>query len=117
MSSSNTNKLPVSVDNSSCDKGEVGNPEVQTLRAIHQVKLIDIADEGEPANRLPNGTYGFTNAPQDEAPIFCQKMFQIFEVHKTSEGEVLIIGFISETEAQQLATTKDEFVSIELRSE
>ncbi len=92
-------------------------PEIQTLRALHQVKLVEETDEGGAAEELPNGVYGFTYSPQEQSPVFSKRMFQIFEVHKTLDGEVQIIGFISETDAQKLAAKTEEFISIHLYPE
>lgn len=91
--------------------------EVETLRAIHQVKLIEPKDEGVAIETLPGGVFGFTYSPQEQSPLFSIKMFQIFEVHKTIAGEVQIIGFISAEEAQKLADPHEEFVSIQLYPE
>ncbi len=91
--------------------------DIQTLRALHQVRLIDEKEEGFPIDALANGVYGFTYSPQEQSPIFSNRMFQIFEVHKTLSGEVQIIGFISDDDAQKLAGKIEEIVSLELYPE
>lgn len=90
---------------------------IDALRAINQVRLIDEKDEGTPIESLPNGTYGFTYSPQEQSPIFRAKMFQIFEVHKTLEGEAQIIGFVTEDDLKALGKSGNEFVSISLYPE
>src|SRR5690348_7930864 len=62
------------------------NAELDRLRAEHQVRLIDPNDEGMSFEKLPVGVYGFSYAPQQESPLFGNKMYQNFEVHKLPDG-------------------------------
>jgi hypothetical protein len=75
----------------------------EALRAIHQVELVSEADEGSGVAHLPNGVYGYSCAPQLESPLFRKKIFLSFEVHKLLDGQVHIIGFVTEAEAAQLS--------------
>jgi hypothetical protein len=76
--------------------------ELEALRAIHQVELVSETDEGSGITHLPNGVYGYSCAPQLESPLFRKKIFRSFEVHKLLDGQVHIIGFVTEAEAAQL---------------
>lgn len=76
------------------------NTELDRLRAEHQVMLIDSNDEGTSFEQLPVGVYGFSYAPQQEAPLFGKKMFQNFEVHKLPDGRMHVIGYVKEADFQ-----------------
>lgn len=64
----------------------------EAIRESHQVRLIDRADEGEAAHKLPNGIFGFTFAPLTETPVFAKHSHQSFEVHKLPDGELCLIS-------------------------
>ena len=72
--------------------------ELDRLRAAHQVTLIDPDDEGTGFEQLPVGVYGFSYAPQQEAPLFGKKMYQNFEVHKHADGVMGVIGYVNEAD-------------------
>lgn len=74
--------------------------EPDQLRAAHQLTLIDPTDEGAGFERLPVGIYGFSYAPQQEAPLFGKKMFRNFEVHKLADGQMRVIGYVNEADFQ-----------------
>ena len=71
--------------------------------------MISEAEEGTAVADVPNGIYGFTWAPQSEAPLFRKQGFQSFEIHKAANGEIDLIGFISEDDAKRMADSKEEF--------
>jgi hypothetical protein len=117
MSATESHTETTNTTNEPNDNESIISGDIQTLRAIHQVRLITEKEEGTAIEAMANGVYGFTYSPQEQSPIFSKRMFQIFEVHKTLAGEIQIIGFISDTDAQNLADKKEEFVSIELYPE
>ncbi|MGE0592870.1 MAG: hypothetical protein AB7G23_08295 [Vicinamibacterales bacterium] len=78
------------------------------LREAHRVRLVTAAEEGTGIDRLPTGVYGFTYAPATpNAPLFSDRRFRCFEMHKLSDGDVLIIGFVTRDAALQLSTASD----------
>jgi len=78
------------------------NAELDRLRAEHEVKLIGENDEGTSFERLPVGVYGFSYAPQQEAPLFDKKMYQNFEVHKLADGVMCVIGYVNEADFETI---------------
>jgi hypothetical protein len=67
----------------------------EALRALHQVRPLTTEEEGTGVDRLPRGVWGYTHSPAVEnAPLFSRKLFYNFEVHKASDGEVYLIGFL-----------------------
>ncbi|HXG65817.1 MAG TPA: hypothetical protein VNO70_11985 [Blastocatellia bacterium] len=78
--------------------------DLESLRLLNQVILVDDKDEGTGIAHLPNGVYGFSWAPQEESPLFRKKSFQNFEVHKAADGAVYLIGFVTAQEAALLTT-------------
>ena len=81
----------------------------ETLRQVHQVRLVTAAEEGEGVNKLPGGVYGFTYSPAlDNAPLFATRHYRSYETHKLANGEVLVVGFASPEAAAQLASARDE---------
>ena len=81
----------------------------ESLRQVHQVRLVTAAEEGEGVNKLPGGVYGFTYSPAlDNAPLFATRHYRSYETHKLANGEVLVVGFAPSEVAEQLATARDE---------
>jgi hypothetical protein len=78
------------------------DPRIASLRAAHRVTLVSEQNEGYSVQKLTNGVYGFTYAPQDAAPLFSKKMFHNFEVHKLHDGSIHLVGFVTEQAANQL---------------
>jgi hypothetical protein len=67
----------------------------EALRALHQVRPLTTEEEGTGVDRLPPGVWGYTHSPVVEnAPLFSRKLFYNFEVHKATDGEVYLIGFL-----------------------
>ena len=91
---------------------ETGGPlpalqsEIEVLRALHQVRLIDPEQEGTSASRLPAGVYGFTYSPVNAAPLFREKKAQTFEVHKLPDDRVHLVGFITKEAAEASTSTE-----------
>ncbi|HLG17839.1 MAG TPA: hypothetical protein VJH03_25580 [Blastocatellia bacterium] len=93
--------------------GSTQQPELESLRAINQVILLEAADEGSALAHLPGGVYGYAWAPHRESPLFREKKFQCFEVHKLPDGTVHFVGFVSDKEAVRLSIGDDP-VTIDL---
>jgi hypothetical protein len=89
------------------------DPGVERLRARNGVRLMDKQQNGTGIARQPNGVYGFTYAPHQESPLFHQKSFHSFEMHKLSDGSVHIIGFVTEEAAAKLSAS-DEYFDLDL---
>ena len=87
----------------------VDTREQQELRAAHGVRLVSAAEEGTGVNHLPAGVYGFTySTGLPNAPLFSQRRYRSYEVHKAIYGEVFVIGFVTATDAQQLVSESGE---------
>jgi hypothetical protein len=81
----------------------------ESLRDVHQVRLVTQAEEGNGVNALPGGTYGFTYSPGlANAPLFAVRRYRSYEIHKLPSGDVYIIGFGTAEDARQLSTTTVE---------
>jgi hypothetical protein len=87
----------------------------ETLRAVHQVRLVTDAEEGTGVNALPGGVYGFTYSPGlPNAPLFAVRRYRSFETHKLASGEVFIIGFVTrEAAGQMTSSTADVLAQIQ----
>ena len=84
-------------------------PEQEALRQRHQVRLVDVAEEGSGVNALPNGVFGFTYSPAlPNAPLFATRRYRSYETHKTGSGEVFVIGFATVEDAARLQTTLED---------
>ena len=90
------------VDEASGAEDASSEAQLELLRAADQVKPIDEDWDGTGIAHVPNGVYGFSNAPHAEAPLFRKGIFRSFEVHKSSEGSVLLVGFVTEAENRLL---------------
>ncbi len=82
---------------------ETWRADLELLRDRHQVRSLRPDEEGSSITRLPNGVRGFTYAPgQPEVPVFANKTYHSFEVHKAADGAEYLIGFVTPSEAQEL---------------
>lgn len=79
------------------------SPEIEAFRAINQVRLLDPDDEGAGVAHLPSGVYGFTFAPNQESPLFRRRIHQAFEVHKLHDGTIVLVGFVTEKERDEMS--------------
>jgi hypothetical protein len=85
----------------------------ESLRQVHDVRLVTATEEGDGVNALPGGVYGFTYSPAlDNAPIFATRLYRSYETHKLANGDVLVIGFASDDAAEQLATATGEITLV-----
>jgi hypothetical protein len=81
--------------------------EIEHIRARHGLRALKNEEEGSPTARLPHGVYGFTYSPgQDETPIFANKAYHNFEVHKLEDGSERLIGYLTEPEIATLEARK-----------
>jgi hypothetical protein len=79
------------------------------LRATHQVRLVQDAEEGTGVNALPGGVYGFTYSPGlHNAPLFAVRRYRSYETHKLPSGEVFVIGYAKADVARQLSVAGEE---------
>lgn len=85
------------------------DPEIERLRTLNGVRLIDKQQNGTGIARQPNGVYGFTYAPQQESPLFHKKSFHSFEMHKLPDGSVHLLGFVTEEAAAKLSASGEYF--------
>jgi hypothetical protein len=89
----------------------------ETLRLVHQVRLVTSAEEGTGVNALPHGVYGFTYSPGlPNAPLFAVRRYRSFETHKLASGDVFIIGFLTREAANALSSTLTD-ITIQLQPE
>jgi hypothetical protein len=85
----------------------------ESLRHVHQVRLVSTPEEGQGVNALPGGIYGFTYSPAlYNAPIFATRLYRSYETHKLPNGEVLVVGFTTPESARQLAAAGDELTLV-----
>ena len=86
----------------------------ESLRAVHQVRLVTGAEEGTGVNALPAGVYGFTYSPAlPNAPLFGVRRYRSFETHKLAGGEVCVIGFATPDDAARLAAHAEATITIQ----
>lgn len=73
--------------------------ERNALRARLGLRAIRAEEEGRNIGNQAAGVYGFTGAPaSDEMPIFIQPFFRCTEVHRLSDGEVAMVGYVTDQE-------------------
>jgi hypothetical protein len=89
----------------------------EALRVVHQVRLVESAEEGCGVNILPGGIYGFTYSPGlPNAPLFAVRRYRSFETHKLASGDVFVIGFVTREAAAALSSTLTD-VTVQLQPE
>jgi hypothetical protein len=83
------------------------DPEIDALRARHEVRELINAEEGFGLQQLPSGVYGFTCAPcQWDSPLFRKKTTQGFEVHKLPDGTPMLVGFVSPEDFRKMESAE-----------
>jgi hypothetical protein len=81
--------------------------EIDRIRERHGLRALTKEEEGFPTARLPHGVYGFTYSPgQDETPVFANKAYHNFEVHKLKDGAERLIGYLTSSEVAILEARK-----------
>lgn len=98
----------MAVPDKSLHANATSDRELDALRARNKVRLVEEREEGCGVAQLPNGVYGFSYAPQQDAPLFTNKMFRNFEVHKLADGAIHVIGFVTEKERAQLSPLNEQ---------
>lgn len=79
------------------------NAALERLWVERRLRLVGPSEQGDAIDRLPDGEYGFSYAPQTEgAPPFANRTYQAFEVHKLAGGAIHLLGFVTEEEARLL---------------
>jgi hypothetical protein len=82
--------------------------QVEDLRSQHQVRALKPEEEGSAAAALPPGVYGFTYSPgQPEVPLFSKNNYHSFEVHKTADRTEYLLGFVTTSEASDVAAMRE----------
>ena len=60
------------------------------------LQLISVEDDGAGSERLPNSVYGFTYSPAEENfPFFRKREWRSYEAHKSTEGEISVVGYLN----------------------
>jgi hypothetical protein len=91
--------------------------EQETLRTVHQVRIVRPDEEGTGVNALPAGTYGFTYSPGlPNAPLFAVRRYRSFEIHKLPSGEVFVVGFVAPDAATHMTSPTGD-VTVQLQPE
>jgi hypothetical protein len=81
--------------------------EIDQIRTRHGVRALTNEEEGSSTAKLPPGVFGFTYSPgQDETPVFGNRAYHNFEVHKLDDGGERIIGYVTTSEAVILEARK-----------
>jgi hypothetical protein len=89
----------------------------EKLRQQHGVRVVTGAEDGCDARALPAGVYGFTGAPgARELPLFAKPITRSTEVHKTADGEIYLLGYLTVEEAAAFESGTEP-LSVELYPE
>jgi hypothetical protein len=89
----------------------------EALRKVNQVRIVAGAEEGTGLNALPNGVYGYTYSPGlPNAPLFGERRYRSYEIHKLASGETFITGFVSEGDAARIARSQED-VTVQIQPE
>jgi hypothetical protein len=88
-----------------------------TLRTLHQVRLVTGDEEGIGIDHLPGGVYGYTYSPGlTNAPLFATRRYRTFEIHKLQNGDVLLTAFATPGDAGQLSSARED-ITIQVQPE
>ena len=74
--------------------------DLDQLRIKHGLRALTPGEEGTAAAKQANGVYGYTYSPAEAVPLFTQKTWHSFEVHKHSDGSTHLLGFVTAKEAE-----------------
>jgi hypothetical protein len=84
--------------------------ERERLRIENQVRPLVVLEESFGVEKLPNGIYGFTYLPQRlDSPVLRSPRPDLFEVHKTPGGAIVVVGFVSIGAARMMETADGRF--------
>jgi hypothetical protein len=91
--------------------------EQETLRAVHQVRLVTEAEEGFGVDALPGGVYGFTYSPAlPNSPLFAVRRYRSYETHKLANGDIFVVGFTTADAAREVSSSGAE-LTLQLQPE
>ena len=89
----------------------------ESLRTINQVRIVAGAEEGTGLNALPSGVYGYTYSPGlPNAPLFGERRYRSYEIHKLPGGESFITGFATQGDAARIASSPED-VTVQIQPE
>jgi hypothetical protein len=81
----------------------------ETLRTLHQVRIVSGAEEGTGVDNLPGGVYGYTYSPGlSNSPLFAVRRYRSYEIHKLANGDILLAAFASSEDARQLTSVNED---------
>lgn len=85
----------------------------ETLRTLHQVRIVASAEEGTGVDHLPGGVYGFTYSPGlANSPLFSARRYRSYEIHKIANGEVLLVTFATSDDAARLTSAREDITIV-----
>jgi hypothetical protein len=88
----------------------------ETLRTLHQVRIVSSAEEGFAANDLPGGVYGYTYSPGlPSSPLFATRRYRSYEIHKLENGDVMLVAFATKDDAGRLSSARED-ITIQVHS-
>ena len=91
--------------------------EREKLRADRKLQLVEGDDIAVSLEAVHPGVYGFAYAPNSEgSPLYPNRTYQAFEVHKLVDGSVHLAGYMTAEDALKLQTSK-EMVELKLYPE
>lgn len=83
------------------------------IRAPRNLRIVDATEDGTGCDQLPNGVYGYTYSPfEDNFPFFVQRELRNYESHKTQDGEVVVIGFLTVEEKSRFDGQDDATIHL-----
>lgn len=81
----------------------------ETLRTLHQVRVVNEGEEGVGVDALPGGVYGYTYSPGlPNSPIFAARRYRTYEIHKLANGEILLAAFATKDDAAALSSARED---------
>ena len=81
----------------------------ETLRTLHQVRIVADAEEGSGVNALPGGVYGYTYSPGlPSSPLFAVRRYRSYEIHKLANGDIQLVAFATKDDAARLSSTRED---------
>ena len=84
-----------------------GVAQLEALRSERKLRALTTTEEGTDIYHLPNGVFGFSYAPGlKEVPIYSKRHYHGFEIHRLSNGEVHVVGFVTPGEKAQFESSK-----------
>lgn len=86
---------------------------LEQLRASNRVVPVSKQDEGRGWSKISNSVYGFSYTPASEdGGFFITQPRQSFEMHKLSDGSLLIVGFTTAEYTERLKSNGAQDVEV-----